>query len=67
METDKDRVFEIDEGFGNARLVVSAVESPESGGGGFVHIFNPDRDASLSIDFDIWDRITKAVARRRED
>lgn len=65
-EWDDARVFVIDEGFGNARLKVSVVDSEDCCGGGFVHIFSVDRDASISIDFDIWDRVVKAVARRRE-
>ena len=63
---DDNRVFEIDEGFGNARLSVSAVESADCGGGGFVQLFDTDRDAIISIDFDLWDRVTAAVARRRD-
>lgn len=62
-----DRVFEIDEGFGHARLKVSAADSEDHGGGGFVHLFSVDRDASISIDFDLWDRVVAAVARKRED
>ena len=67
MATDKDRVFEIDEGFGGQRLTVAVCDSDDCGGGGFIHLFERDREASVTIDFDVWDRITKAVAKRRED
>jgi hypothetical protein len=56
------RIFSLDEGFGN-RLDVSVFQSDENAGGGFVQLFDADRDAIISIDLDVWRRIQKAVDR----
>jgi len=64
-KVDDDTVFKMDAGFGD-RLTVSVCDSKENGGGGFVQFYDVDRNAMISIDFDIYDRITKAVAQRRE-
>lgn len=61
-------VFRIDEGFGHARLSVSvAADLKDCGGGGMVMLSDIDRTAFISIDFDLWERVVKAVARAREE
>ena len=62
---DDDTVFTLDEGFGS-RLKVGVTFSEENQGGGFVSFFDPDRDAWISLDFTVFDRVAKAVAKRRE-
>lgn len=65
-KVDDSQVFEIDEGFGGQRISVRVLDSADCGGGGFVQFFERDREACISIDFDVFDRITKAVAKKRE-
>lgn len=65
---DKEPIFQIDEGFGGQRFKVWATpnERETGGGGGYVLLFEKDRDAWVTIDFDVFDRIAAAVAKSRE-
>lgn len=63
MKRDPDVVFAIDEGFGS-RLEVSVTGAPEACS---VVLYDPDRDACISIDCDIWARVVRCANDRIGD
>ena len=59
------KAFSLDEGTGH-RLNVSVTHETETGKFLSVSFSDPDRDAMVSVDADLWDRVIAAVERHRE-
>jgi hypothetical protein len=59
------RAFSLDEGTGH-KLNVSVNHETATGKLLSVCFSNPDHDALVSVDADLWDRVVAAVERHRE-
>lgn len=62
-EFDFVRAFNLDEGCGHRLSVTVSFKSDDYSKPLSVHFCNPDHDASVMVDWDLWQRVVAAVAR----